>query len=358
MKILFVVSDFYPRIGGGENYVLNLARELGRKNGIFVLCPDEMDKGHKRIFNFTVHYLPYYKIFGNKFVKPLILFEQIKKIKPDVVYVSGPSISSFFIVLFAKFLLRKKVVITYQADLDLHKTSSRFFTYIFFKTCLPFYDKIVVTTKKYEKILRKRKINRSKVFVVPVGFENRNMKENVKCSEVSKTQLLFVGALDKDHRYKNFKTLLCAMKHLDEKFVLTVVGGGELKEYYAEMSGKMGLKNVKFLGKLSDDDLDGQYELASVLILPSNSEQEGFGIVLLEALSFGCKIVTGKECGGAFLVEENENFGKLYDGTVGDLVTKIEEASEMKADTHEIKEKIKRFEWSKVANDIFEIINS
>lgn len=357
MKIIFITSDFYPRIGGGENYILNLAKEFSIENDVHVFCPNELDNGTRNIFNFKVHYLPFYTLLGNKFIKPLLIYKYAKKINPDIIYSSGPSIMDFFAVFSSK-ILRKKIVITYHADLDLSKLTSRFFTIVYFLFCLPRYCKIIVTTNRYKSILLNRGIKTEKIFVVPVGFENRNKDYDFDKVIEKKIQLLFVGGLDSQHLYKNSEILIKSMACLDKnKFKLNIIGEGELKARYQNLAKNLNLSNVKFLGSVNDQELIDQYKKANILILPSNSEKEGFGIVLLEALSFGCKIIAGSKCGGAFLIEENVEFGALYDGTVSDLYNKINNIVLNHFDIYKMDKFLKKYEWSEISKEILDIIN-
>jgi len=353
MKILILTSDFYPRIGGGENYILNLAKQFSKQNEVHVLCPNELDSGIKKIFGLTVHYLPYYKAFGNKFIKPSIISKNIKKINPDIIYSSGPSIMDFFAVFLSK-KFKKRSFLTYHADLDLNKLSSRIFTKLYFWLCLPQYDKIIVTTKKYQEILKNRGITPKKMSIVPVGFEitNKNRVNIFKDKKAKK--LLFVGALDSQHLYKNLSTLIEAMNLLKEEgFELSIVGDGDLRKKYQEQVEKSNLKNIKFLGKLKDKKLIREYKSSEIFILPSNSEKEGFGIVLLESLSLGCKIITGEKSGGAYLINENPKIGKLYSGTKEDLSNKIRSLSHMKLDMKRISSIMDEYLWETISNKIY-----
>ena len=357
MKIIFLTPDFYPRIGGGENYILNLAKEFSKENEVFVFCPNELNDGIKDIFDLKVYYLQFYKIFDNKFIKPFIIYEHMKNINPDIIYSSGPSIMDFFVIIFSK-ILRKKTVITYHADLNLNKLSSRVFSKIYFLFCLPFYNRIIITTKKYKNLLIRRGIKENKVFVIPVGFENKNKNYDFKKNySLTQTQILFVGVLDSQHLYKNIKVLISSMLYLDtDKFVLNVVGDGDLKYKYQELAKKLNLSNVNFLGKINDQELIFQYKNAQIFILPSNTEREGFGTVLLEALSFGCKIITGENCGGAYLIKENADFGALFDGTNRDLADKISSILVGSIDTYKLKKFLINNEWHKISKDILNII--
>ncbi|MEJ2241190.1 MAG: glycosyltransferase, partial [Candidatus Bathyarchaeota archaeon] len=77
-------------------------------------------------------------------------------------------------------------------------------------------------------------------------------------------------------------------KHKDIK--LLIVGSGILEESIRCKVKKLGLENyVKFFGYIGKEDLDKCYSAADLFVLPSINEP--FGIVLLEAMAFGCPII-------------------------------------------------------------------
>jgi glycosyltransferase involved in cell wall biosynthesis len=78
-------------------------------------------------------------------------------------------------------------------------------------------------------------------------------------------------------------------------FEITVVGSGELR---TELIVKYG-RRVRFLERVSDSELLNLYQASDIMILPS-LDYEGFGLVILEAMSAGCPILVSKTSGGAF----------------------------------------------------------
>ena len=66
------------------------------------------------------------------------------------------------------------------------------------------------------------------------------------------------------------------------------------------------LESVEFLGELSDDALAQAYSSSSVFVLPSLNRLEGFGIVALEALSYGTPVITTSVAGSCdFIMRRN-----------------------------------------------------
>jgi glycosyltransferase involved in cell wall biosynthesis len=70
------------------------------------------------------------------------------------------------------------------------------------------------------------------------------------------------------------------------------------------------LDSVKFLGKLSAEDLMEEYKRADIFVLPSivdsRGDTEGLGVVLLEALSFGLPVIASNVGGIPDIVEDGK----------------------------------------------------
>jgi len=126
--------------------------------------------------------------------------------------------------------------------------------------------------------------------VIPLGVDETFRGASVDRGEARRAirvdgdvkVLLFVGRLDRPHYYKGLDLLLEAMKFLDSDTILLVVGDGELKPHYQELARACGVDGrVRFAGFVPDEELAAYYAASDLLVLPSTSESEGFGLVLL-----------------------------------------------------------------------------
>lgn len=90
--------------------------------------------------------------------------------------------------------------------------------------------------------------------------------------------------------YKNLRLLVSALAQLDDDVVLILCGSPTPHERelraHAEQLGVAG--RVRFLGWLSDEQLEGLYALADVFALPSLIE--GFGLPVIEAMLRGVPV--------------------------------------------------------------------
>jgi glycosyltransferase involved in cell wall biosynthesis len=71
-----------------------------------------------------------------------------------------------------------------------------------------------------------------------------------------------------------------------------LVGDGDLRSQYELRSRGLGLGDrVRFIGRISDQDLPDVYRAADFLVLPSETRGEAFGVVLLEAMASGKPVI-------------------------------------------------------------------
>ena len=78
---------------------------------------------------------------------------------------------------------------------------------------------------------------------------------------------------------------------LRQRALLLVGGKGFLKETLLAMVRKYDLEaSIKFLGRISEDDLPRYYQAADFFVLPTRA-LEGFGLVILEAMACGTPVL-------------------------------------------------------------------
>ncbi|MCS7092869.1 MAG: glycosyltransferase family 4 protein [Patescibacteria group bacterium] len=150
------------------------------------------------------------------------------------------------------------------------------------------------TTKK--DLLRVYRLPEKKIQVIYNGFEKR---PNGKSEELIlkdrrrrlRPFLLYVGTLQPR---KNLSALILAfekLKYLYPEFELIIAGKkGWLYHKIFTLVSQLGLeKDVYFTDYISDNQLIYLYKNAFCFVLPSF--YEGFGIPILEAMSYGCPVI-------------------------------------------------------------------
>lgn len=138
----------------------------------------------------------------------------------------------------------------------------------------------------------------SRTRIIPMGAD---LTERFTPNETivrSEREILFVGRLVEK---KGVRYLLEAMPAVLRSFPdahLTIAGFGPEMEALRVQATRLGLDHViSFLGAVSQADLPRLYRRASLLTAPfiraRTGDQEGLGLVLLEAVGCGCPILAG-----------------------------------------------------------------
>lgn len=129
----------------------------------------------------------------------------------------------------------------------------------------------------------------NKIGVIPMGVD---LAATFVPSEQARSrgEILFVGRLVRD---KGADVLLRAMPAILERHSgvkLTMVGDGPEKTVLHNVAHSLGIDGqVYFAGALSNAKLPEYYRRAALLVQPSR--EEGFGLVVVEALGCGCPVV-------------------------------------------------------------------
>lgn len=109
-------------------------------------------------------------------------------------------------------------------------------------------------------------------------------------------ELIFVGRLVEKKGVTYLLQALAQVRQTLPDVHLTIVGDGPLREGLVEESERLGLANsVSFRGSVTQAELPRLYCGASAAIVPSivagSGDQEGLGLVTVEALACGCAVI-------------------------------------------------------------------
>jgi glycosyltransferase involved in cell wall biosynthesis len=150
---------------------------------------------------------------------------------------------------------------------------------------------IIVTSKRYIESSEELADFREKCHVVPLGVDvetfSRESPEEVHTiqEKYGKRIIVAVGRLVP---YKGFEFLLEAMREVDGTLLL--IGTGPLKRTLEATIARLGIVDkARLLGHV--EDAAPYYRAAQMLVLPSVSRAESFGLVQVEAMAAGIPVV-------------------------------------------------------------------
>ena len=139
----------------------------------------------------------------------------------------------------------------------------------------------------------------SKLIKNPFGTDLSRFKK-VGDPDPKKFVVLWVGAIS---LRKGFMYALEAFNALDHPRKEFIVIGSQTNEIETLIRDKR-LDGVKFLGRVPNVELPKYYSEANVFILPS--VEDGFGLVMGEALACGCPVIASMNTGARDLYEHGK----------------------------------------------------
>lgn len=168
-------------------------------------------------------------------------------------------------------------------------------------------DKVIVLSKNTLDELVGLGVDKSKLSLL-YTFYPSNSNLLTKNTDNTYTNLLFVGSIDKR---KGVLDLIEVLKTMEEFPIRCNICGGfsslsMKKKFFKKIKHS---KNINFLGYVKNEKKEEIFSKSDVLVLPSYGE--GMPIVIMEALSYGCAVVSTR-VGSICEIIEEEN-GILFD---------------------------------------------
>lgn len=139
-----------------------------------------------------------------------------------------------------------------------------------------------------------------------------------------KIRILFIGRLV---WYKGCDVLLRAFARMKQKNCkLVVVGSGPLERELKCLADSLALRQVEFMGLVSEQEKIKQIAFCDFLVLPSISKAEAFAIVQLEAMAFGKPVInTALQSGVPYVSIHGETGITVEPGSIGQLARAMDE---------------------------------
>lgn len=372
MKIAININELTLKQDTGVKvYTREIVKALGRidwKNEYFLYCRDDDLSRLRDDFN-------KFKNFEIKSSKSRLPFwtytklpQEIKKDQPDILFMPIQAVPFF------KKPRNLKIIITVH-DLAFllfpkHFTfKDRFLLNFHTKRAVQMADKIITPSEATKKdIIRFYGIDENKIEVVWHGVESIKYQaagSKQRDKKINNFYILFVGSIQPR---KNIIGLIEAFEMVKENLpnslfqrgnnLKLVICGGKgwlADEIYKRAKESRFSKDIIFTGSVSDEERNKLYKNALIFALPSF--YEGFGLPVLEAMSYGIPCVVGDNSSLSEIVGKN---ALLVDANnSNDIAEKINLLLANKKLRKDLSqrgiENAKKFNWNKTAEKTLEI---
>lgn len=132
----------------------------------------------------------------------------------------------------------------------------------------------------------------------------------VKMNKCSNKNIIVVARFSKEKGLKDLIDVFEMVINKNSTIKLTIVGDGPERKELDEIIKNRKITNIKFTGFLDQNELINEYKKASLFIM--TSYEESFGLVLIEAMSFGIPCFAFSSALGAKEIINTAN-GKLIE---------------------------------------------
>ena len=155
-------------------------------------------------------------------------------------------------------------------------------------------NKVVVSQFTKDRLCKELSIKESSVVVSYNGVLPSDFSISLK--ENKEIDLLYVATFEER---KNHINLLRAISSIEQPLNVTFLGKDlGVKAEIEKQASKLDKHVITFLDSVSEDDLTALYQNSKIFISPSL--YEGFGMPILEAYAYGCKVI----CSDIFVFHE------------------------------------------------------
>lgn len=294
MRILQLGRYYPPHMGGIETVIFEITEGLnGRGIQCDVLCSNKTAA-------LEISKYPNYVVIRTSslanFLSTSISFQLISQLRKiianyDIVHLHHPDPMATLALLLCN--PRTKIVVHWHSDIVRQK-----FALFFYKPIQNLLirrsDKIIATSANYAKSSQHLKHCQHKIEIVPIGIRadfklNKTRLQELRDKYKGRKVIFSLG---RHVYYKGFEYLVESATFLGDDYMILIGGEGPLYNELDHKVRSLGLSSkVQLLGKISPDDMAPLFELCDIFCMSSVERSEAFGVVLIEAMSFGKPVV-------------------------------------------------------------------
>lgn len=374
MKILLVTRNLPPLIGGMERLNWHIGDELSLKNEVLVLSHTKAKRLSPKecsFFGAPLNPLAIFLIFT--FIKTFFI---CLKHKPDVIF-AGSGLTAPIVVFWAKIFRKKSIVYIHGLDIATNHP-------IYNRIWIPMIrsaDKVVANSTPTQDICLHKGVSYNKLTIIHPGVTFPPIEKDQTLINYIKNKydlnnkkiLISVGRLTARKGILEFVdySLPTIIQSCPET-ILVIIGDTPIhslnknlqsKESIISMAEKYAIQsNILFVGNISDDSLlSAWYYLADIHVFPVKhipEDPEGFGMVAIEAATYGTPSIAFSTGGITDAIQNNEsgilieagNYKKFSEAVINEL-TKSSSITALKC-----QEFSKKFSWKNLGKNLNDLL--
>ena len=293
MRLLQVTGYLPPHSGGVESSVSGRSRELHDMGMDVDVATSEGTAGEGPG---TIQCPAKVRVLGNPIMK--CLDRVIKEGAYDIVHLHTPPQFPALQTSMACSRADVPYVVTYHCDGEVPWRGLGVTIPVFMRTAgrriLDRAERIIVTTEAYA--ATSPYLDGRQYDVIPTGVDTTRFGNGADGLGLRQRLGLggrfvagFVGRLVE---HKGVDDLLRAVARMPPgRAACLVVGDGPRREHLGRLARRERVERAVFTGPVDDRELPDHYAAMDVLVLPSRSREEAFGLTLLEAMASGRPVV-------------------------------------------------------------------
>lgn len=314
IKVLMIIGQFNPIVGGAEKVCQALSKSLIEKSVSVTVLTQYYDglPEYEEIEGIPVYRkMKGWHPFGLLYMISVFSFLLKQRREFDIIQCFGLFL---FIppVILMKYLFGKKVALrllcsgkygdfTGIKQLKLKRliiAASRLF------------DRIVFLSSDMKKELIENRFPVGKLLYIANGVDANRFKPSERREKNKRKNICFIGRIEEQKGLEYLVKAMNTLKTKEDNIRLFIVGEGQLRDALEDLCKRLKLEDhIVFTGFI--DNVLRYYRDARIFVLPSVSE--GMSSSLLEAMSCGLPVIATLVGGNADLVDSNLETGKTIE---------------------------------------------
>lgn len=284
MKLLFIARTYPPTVGGMEKFASDFYENYRKEGKIDLLA----NTGGKKLIPFFFIRVAFFLIFRSR--------------NYDVIHFGDAVLSPLIVII--------KLFSHARVSFTVHGLDVVYSRFGYQKIVLPFLrrsDRVFAVSQFTLEQCKLRGVSSEKLMVIPncINFEYLNAFSESDTSKViskfninikEKKILLTLGRLIKRKGHAWFLTNV--FKDLSDDYIYIIAGLGPEYDAIKQVIEDLGFINrVYLLGYVSEEEKNCLYQISDLFVMPNiviPGDQEGFGIVLLEAGGYGLPVIASR----------------------------------------------------------------